>query len=281
MGALDRLKALGEGVLIALEAIRANKVRAGLTILGIAVGVFVVTAMSAAVHGINSAVEKSIQAAGPTPFFVTKWPMAINSCNGSRDSCPWRFNPPLTVEDAARSARQPGIQGVISHTGSSAAFKYRDRELPGAGLDAYSAGWTDVDGGTIDPGRSFTAMENASAAQVVIINQPMREKLLPPGSDALGKVISVNGTPFRVIGIYHPIANLFDSGSKPKAIVPFETARLKLNVGVRWMDLTVKPRAGVPQDVAIDETIATLRSRRQLHPAQENTFFVSTQEKVM
>ena len=78
---------LFEGVIIALDAIRSNKVRAGLTILGIAVGVFVVTVMSAAVHGINEGVSKSIAAAGPTTFFLTRWPAEINSCNGSADSC--------------------------------------------------------------------------------------------------------------------------------------------------------------------------------------------------
>ena len=91
-----RLANMFEGVVIALDAIRSNKVRAGLTILGIAVGVFVVTVMSAAVHGINAGVSKSMAAAGPTTFFLTRWPAEITSCNGSADSCPWRRNPPLT-----------------------------------------------------------------------------------------------------------------------------------------------------------------------------------------
>jgi putative ABC transport system permease protein len=93
-----RVYSIFEGVRIALDAIRSNKVRAGLTILGIAVGVFVVTVMSAAVHGINEGVRKSVAAAGPTTFFLTRWPPEINSCNGSADSCPWRHNPPLTLD---------------------------------------------------------------------------------------------------------------------------------------------------------------------------------------
>ncbi|HEY9515420.1 MAG TPA: ABC transporter permease [Gemmatimonadaceae bacterium] len=280
MNFLDRLQALLEGVGMAFDAIWQNKVRAALTILGIAVGVFVVTAMSAAVHGINAGVQQSLAAAGPTTFFVTKWPIALNSCNGSADSCPWRHNAPLTIDDANSIARQPGILGVIAHTSSSASFKYADRQLPGANIDAYTPGWTDVDGGTIEPGRSFTERENHDADRVVIINDAMVEKLFLDG-DALGKNVSVNGMPFRVIGIYHAVANIFDSGNKPKAIIPFETARRRLNVGVRWLDLTVKPRDGVRQDVAIDQAIATLRTKRMLMPAEENTFFISTQEKVM
>ncbi|HYD04862.1 MAG TPA: ABC transporter permease, partial [Reyranella sp.] len=75
----SRFFTIFEGVVIAFDAIRTNKVRAGLTILGIAVGVFVVTVMSAAVHGINQGVSSSIAAAGPTTFFITRWPAEINS----------------------------------------------------------------------------------------------------------------------------------------------------------------------------------------------------------
>jgi putative ABC transport system permease protein len=275
-----RLHSLAEGVLIALEAIRTNKVRAGLTILGIAVGVFVVTAMSAAVHGINAGVAQSLAAAGPTTFFITRWPIAINACTGSADSCPWRRNAPLTIAEAQRIARQPSIKGVIAHISTSASVKYRDRSLPGAGIDAYTPGWTEIDGGTIDPGRSFTERENSDADQVVIINAAMKERLFLDG-EALGKEVLVDGKPFRVIGVYTQTGNIFSNADKPKAIVPFETARRRLSAGTRWLDLTVKPRDGVPQDVAIDEAIAALRIHRMLKPSQENTFFVSTQEKVM
>lgn len=60
-----------EGVGIAFDAIRSNMVRAALTILGVAVGVFVVVSLSAAIHGINTSVAKDLESAGPTSFFST------------------------------------------------------------------------------------------------------------------------------------------------------------------------------------------------------------------
>ena len=275
-----RLHTLSEGVFIAFDAIRANKVRAGLTILGIAVGVFVVTAMSAAVHGINAGVEQSLAAAGPKTFFITKWPAQLNTCTGSQDSCPWRRNAPLTVEEAQKIAALPSIAGAVAHMNTSASFKYADRELPGAGVDAYTPGWNEVDGGSIYPGRSFTAAEDEAGAPVLIINAVMAEKLFGE-AEALGREVSVDGKPFLVIGVYHGVPNVFDSGNKPKAIVPMETARRRLNTDMRWVDLTVKPRDEVAQEVAMDDAIALLRTERRLKPAVENTFFVSTQEKIM
>ena len=276
----SRLHLMGEGVLIALDAIRSNKLRAGLTILGIAVGVFVVTAMSAAVHGINAGVSKSLAAAGPTTFFITKWPAQVNNCNGSDDSCPWRRNPPLTFADVAAIARVPLIRSVTAHVGNSAAVKFHDRSLPGASLEGYTPNWVDVSPGDIISGRNFTEGENADAAQVVVINDKMADRLFN-GTEAVGRDITIDDKPFRVVGVIKETANFFDSGSKGRLYVPIETARRRLNVGVRWMDLTVKPRDGVAQELAIDAVTAALRVRRGLRPAQENTFFLSTPEKLM
>ena len=201
MRILDRIGALFEGVVIALEAIRANKVRAGLTILGIAVGVFVVTVMSAAVHGINGGVSKVIAAAGPTTFFVTKWPGELVSCNGSADSCPWRRFPPLTIDQAQRLSELPTVRLVISQIGSSASVRYADRDLPSVGLNGYSPGWLEVEAGALVAGRDFTVAENEAAAPVVLINGKLRERLFGDG-EAVGKTVRLNGQQFTVIGVF-------------------------------------------------------------------------------
>lgn len=280
MNLRTRIAGLFEGVVIALDAIRSNKVRAGLTILGIAVGVFVVTVMSAAVHGINQGVSKSMAAAGPTTFFLTRWPAEINSCNGSADSCPWRRNPPLTLTQARELERLPDIKGVTAHIGSSAPIKYAERELPAIQVDGFTPGWLDVQGGDIIDGRNFTAMEFEASAPVLLINEKVVEKLFL-GEDAVGKDVRFGGQLFTVIGVFRPISNVFDSNDKGKAVVPFTTAQRKLNVGVRWMDLTVKPREGANRDNTMDAVIATMRGIRHLRPSQKNDFFISTPEKLM
>jgi len=276
----DWLANMFEGVVIALDAIRSNKVRAGLTILGIAVGVFVVTVMSAAVHGINAGVSRSIAAAGPTTFFLTKWPAEITSCNGSADSCPWRRNPPLTLTQAKEIESLPFIKGVTAHINSSAPIKFADRELPSIQVDGFTHGWLDVNGGDIIDGRNFTDEENDAASNVMLINEKVVEKLFL-GEAAVGKDVRFGGQLFSVIGVYRPMSNAFDSNDKGKAIVPFTTAQRRLNVGTYWMDLTVKPRDGVNRDDAMDEVIATMRISRHLRPSQINDFFVSTPEKIM
>src|ERR1700739_688617 len=92
----SRIFNMVEGVRIALDAMRANKVRASLTILGVAVGVFVVVLISAAVHGINESVAKQFESAGPTTFYVNRYPITFEACDDSGDTCAWRSNPRIT-----------------------------------------------------------------------------------------------------------------------------------------------------------------------------------------
>ena len=276
-----------EGVGIAFDAIRANKVRAGLTILGVAVGVFVVVAMSAAVHGINTSVARDLESAGPTSFFVYRVPIALGeACDGTDDTCPWRRNPPLTIDEAAAIGRLESVEAVTAHVGTSAAFKYHDRTLRSAGLDAYTPNWTDVDGGDIYPGRSFTYAEHQTAARVVIVNEKMATQLFAD-SDPIDKSVDVNGVPFRVIGVYHYTASFLGkpgsstSGDAAMAIVPLETARRDLGASLRWLDLTVKPRAAASQVEAVDDVTALLRVRRGIRPATGNNFAVVTSDRLL
>ena len=271
---------LVEGILIAFDAIRTNKARAGLTILGIAVGVLVVTVMTAAVHGINAGVSRSLAAAGPTTFFISRWPAEFQACDGGGESCPWIRFRPLTLDQGRQVAQLPMIQGVSADIESTASVKYADRALPAVQLVGYSTNWFEMSGGDIASGRNFTESEYESASPVVLINDKIVERLFN-GEEAVGKALRLNGELFTVIGVYNPIANVFDSGDKGKLIVPITTAQRRLNVSLYWMQLTVKPRDGVNRDLAMDETIATLRASRHLRPGQTNDFFTNTPEKFL
>jgi putative ABC transport system permease protein len=281
-----RLLTVLEGVLIALDAIRSNKVRAGLTIMGVAVGVFVVVAMSSVVRGVNESFARDLEAAGPTSFFIYRRPIqAFRSCDGTDETCPERRNPPLTLDDARLLERLAPIRAVTVHLGTGASFRYKDR-LSRAGLEVYSPNWTDVDGGDIEPGRSFTFAENATATRVVIVNKKLAEQLFGD-SDPLDKVIGINDVDFRVIGVYDYTASPMGTptsaggGDSPKAIIPYETGRRHLNLWMRGTDFIVRPRTGVPVEEATDAVTAALRAARGLKPSQPDNFAIVTQDRLM
>ncbi|MBV6520098.1 MAG: Macrolide export ATP-binding/permease protein MacB [Gemmatimonadaceae bacterium] len=272
------LSSLLEGILIAIDALRANKVRAALTILGIAIGVFVVVVMSSAIHGINAGVAQEFEQAGPTTFFVNRFPISLEACSDADDtSCKWRNNPPLRLAEAAAIGRLPSVKGITIATGASASVKYFDRSLT-LQVASLTANWPEVNGGDIVQGRNFTAAEETSAARVVVINEVLAERLFGE-SDPLGKVITLNRNPFEVIGLYKE-AGGFLGTPRPRAAVPITTGRRYLNAWLDGLEFTVRPRAGYDRDEAIDEVTAVIRGARGMHPAQDNNFAIITQDKL-
>ena len=277
-----------EGVGIALDAMRANKVRAGLTIMGVAIGVFVVVALSSVVRGINESFARDVEAAGPTSFFVYRRNIGgFQVCDGTVETCPERRNPMITMDEVKAIARLPNILAVTAHIANGGRFRYKDREI-NVGIEGYTANWTDVDGGDIHPGRTFTEAEDANAARVVVINAKMAEKLFGD-SDPLEKEIEHIGTGvrLRVIGIYHYTASPMGTptsaggGDSPKAIVSWEVARRHLNFWMRGNNLIVKPMKGVTVEEATDDVTATLRGLRGLRPAQKDNFAIITQDRLL
>jgi putative ABC transport system permease protein len=275
-----------DGVKIALDALRANKVRAWLTIMGVAVGVYVVVALSSVVQGVNESFARDIEAAGPTSFFVYRRPIGgFQVCDGTDETCPDRRNPAITMDEVRVLERIPTIQSVTAHVGTGGSFRYRDRQLR-AGIEAYTANWTDIDAGDIYPGRSFTRAEYAGAARVVILNKKLAQRVFYE-SDRVDKQVLIDGVPFTVIGIYDYTASPMGTpssatdGNDPKAIIPWTTGKNALNMWTRGNNLIVKPRAGVTALEAVDDVTAALRGARGLRPSQPSNFAIVTQDRLM
>ena len=281
MSLSSKLYNLQEGVRIAVESIVGNKVRAGLTILGVAVGVFVVVVISAAVHGINTSVAKDFESTGPTTFFVSRYPITFEACDGTADTCTWLRNPPITWDEVNRLAALEDAAAVGVRMDWSAAFKYRDQLLPSAPIEAYTANWSQFSAPELLPGgRVFTEQEFRSAARVIVLNTTMAERLFGD-SDPMDKVITVGGNQFTVIGVYKETGSFLSGADRPKGVMPVTTLQRTLNVRRSDMGLVVKPRAGVERDVMVDQVVATLRGMRGLRPNQESTFSIITQDKLL
>jgi putative ABC transport system permease protein len=278
--AQQRVHAMREGVLIALESIKSNKVRAGLTILGVAVGVFVVVVISAAIHGINASVAKDFESTGPTTFFVSRFPITFERCDGTDATCKFLHNPPLTLADVdaleqLRTVRVAGARNDISKP-----VGYKDRRLNGVQVSAFTANWQQIDGGgDIFPGRNFTPAEAKGGARVVVINDDLAKSLFGE-SDPLNKTIQLGDQPFLVLGVYHYKASFLAGGDSPRAIIPIESARKHLDASYDNVGLAVIPATGATRAEAIDDVIATMRARRRLRPSVDNTFAIITQDQL-
>jgi len=269
-----------EGMGMALDSVRANKTRAALTILGVAIGVMVVIAMASMITGINRAVSRELETLGPKTFFVFRFFRGgIEVSDGSEEQ-PWRRNPPLTVEEARVLATMPSVKDVGYREETSGPASYEDTKLSSVNVIGYSTNWPRVSGGTISAGRNWTEVEFAAGEDVAVINEKTATSLFA-GLDPIGKRIKVFGMPFMVVGMYSEAQSLFGGASTPLVMIP-HTAFVKVADWFKgWMGIVVMPTDSATVTQAQDEVIAALRTKRGLKPAQENNFSVVTQDKLL
>ncbi len=282
----DKIRMSLEGVSIALDAMRANKVRAGLTILGVAVGVFVVVIISAAVHGINESVAKQFESAGPTTFFIQRYPITFEACDGSGDTCKWRSNPRITFGEAEALKRLSSVGEVAIQQGWGAAAKYRDRSLPQVQVLGITSNWPVLNPPEMIDGRVFTEQEARSASRVIVINTVAKERLFGE-EDAIGKEVNLQanqgnqrGGPFTVVGVFKDNASFLQGGERPRIVTSIYALERRLGAQTKWMALLIKPAENARQDLTIDEVQASLRAMRGLRPGKESNFAVITQDKL-
>ncbi len=275
------LSRVGEGVGIALDSIRANKVRAALTILGIAIGVMVVVGMASAITGINRAVSSELESLGPKTFMVFRYfEGGIHISDGSEETSPWRRRPWLTVREAELLQQLPAVRDVAWREGTGGPVSYRGIDIPGAGIGGFSPAWVQVTGGTLVAGRSFTPLEYAASAYVVVINEPLAQRFFP-GVDPVGKVIKVFGVPFTVIGVWIQAEALFDNNDRPRLAIPHTTFTKVADYWRGWLEFYVIPTETATVAEAQDQVISALRSSRGLKPSEENNFDVVSQDKLL
>jgi putative ABC transport system permease protein len=270
-----------EGVGIALDSVRSNKVRASLTILGVAIGVSVVIGIGAAIRGINDSVTQILEEAGPKTFFVYRFFQGgLNISDGSDELSPWRRNPWLSVQEADLIRHTPGIKGVAIGEYNSAPVSYGTTDLGSVDVAGMSPEWIDVNGGDLQEGRNFTQAEYAASARVAVINDKLAETLFP-GLDPIGKVIKVNGEEFTVVGLHVAAASLFGNASSPRMAIPHSTFTKTIDYWRGWMDFSVVPDDTTSVADAIDRVTTTLRGARRLRPAQADNFSIVTQDKFL
>jgi putative ABC transport system permease protein len=270
------MTALFEGVGIALVSLRAHKMRAALTILGVAIGVTVVMVIGALISGFNKGVTDMLASLGPKTFWVGRYWGGQND-EDPEDPNPWRRRPPITVDEANRLALLPTVAFVVVDEYTSADIEFEGRRMSAIGIRGRNADWPKIEGGLIEPGRSFTHLEDASNAHVAVINSKLAENLFGQ-RDPMNRRIKIGGLPYEVVGVYNPPPRMFGDGDRPEIMMPHGTFQKDLRYWPGWMDMFVVPQDSVSTQRAIDDVTMAMRTMRGLRPGQKNNFDAVTQE---
>ncbi len=269
------MTALFEGVGIALFSLRAHKMRAALTILGVAIGVTVVMVIGALISGFNKGISDMLASLGPKTFWVGRYWGGQGDVD-PEDPDPWRRRPPMTMEEATRLGQLPSIAFVVVDENTSANIDFEGRRLSATSIRGRNADWPKIEGGTIHPGRPFTHLEDAANGHVAVVNTKLAENLFGD-RDPIARRIKIGGVPYDVVGVYDPPPRLFGGDDQPQAMIPHGTFTKDLNYWHGWMDMFVVPQDSVSLERAMDDVTIALRTMRGLRPGQRNNFDAVTQ----
>jgi putative ABC transport system permease protein len=274
------LRNVDEGVGIALDALRSNKLRSALTILGVVIGVSTVMAMASIVEGIRGQIFNAMNTAGPSAFYVMRF---FSQTPLNPDHLPYevRIRPVLTEEDAVAVRNVPEIQYAGIWVQMFLRMEYQGLTTQTVTVYGADEHYMEILGGTLLRGRFFAPSE-LDGEPVVVLEEESADRLFGE-IDPMGRRIRVGGVALTVIGIYQRPANIFEPpGQQIGAIMPFVTAKRNYRYDeTNGLFLSVKgwPRVSVP--IAKDLTIAALRRERRLRPGMPNTFDVITQDQIL
>jgi len=268
-----------EGVTIALDALRGNKVRAFLTILGVVIGVTTVVTMAAAVGGLRSSVLDQIQRIGPNNFIVQRFDGGGIHVDDGSGKPPWWDKPQISMAEVEQLRRLPTVRSVSTSVTTNADVRAGAQSISGVAVFGRSRHWTDYQAGDFTEGHNFLASDEAAAEPVVVISKELARSLFA-GAPAVGRRVRANGAEFVVVGVYAMADNIFTQAQKNFAFMPTTTAVKRLKVKSDFMNLLVVPAPGVTQERAIDDVTTTFRTMRGLKPMEENNFAITKQQEI-
>ncbi len=268
-----------ESMLIALRAIRANKVRSSLTMLGIIIGITAVVVMSTAIKGIDNSFQTGMSALGSDVLYIDKWAWFSNE-----DWWKLRARPNIRMEDYERFKELATLPSAIAPViNSRQTIKYQDRRVESVFLNGSTSDYVKTTNFTFDMGRFYSEIESKSSRNVAVIGSEISKNLFPRG-DALDKTIKIGGVNFQVVGVLAEQGSWLLGSFNPdnQVFIPIGTV-FKNFAGQAWNSITINVRAQSPtmlEDTKI-EAEGVMRKVRGLTINDENDFSINQQEGLM
>ncbi|MCE5185299.1 MAG: ABC transporter permease [Planctomycetaceae bacterium] len=268
------LQLMGQSALLALGQIWVNKTRSVLTTLGIIIGVSSVSAVIAAMHGMNAKIMENFEIFGTKKIFL--WPE--QPASGPKKNVDWwqiRFRQEQ-FEDILEHCPSVEFISFISDTRNTLS-RYTDRTVESVRVRGVQASWFKIENRSIVMGRPFSLLDETQGRKVCIISANLRDKL-NMDRECVGETIVLGYTNFLVIGLLEdkPAMMFGNMGeTQYEVYIPFRTATKGAD---SWFSVTASCKSAAVAEEAKAELQFFLRRTRHIQPGEPDTFRVFLME---
>jgi putative ABC transport system permease protein len=270
-----------ETIRTGLSAIRAHRLRSGLTVLGILIGIATVVLSVGLGEGASSSVKSQISALGSNLLIVS--PGSTTSTNGVRGGLGSAST--LTIQDAdalTSSASAPDVAGVAATKTASEALTNSSTNWT-TSVVGTSKDWLSVRARTLSSGRFVTDADNAAAAAVTVLGPTTAEELFGRVSP-VGQSVTINSIPFTVVGVLKSAGSDSSSNLDDQAIVPLATmiSRLSAATGRNTLSTVyVAAKSNGTISAAYQEIDSILLDRHAITDSTSADFTITTQDSLL
>ncbi|SDS02419.1 ABC transporter permease [Christiangramia echinicola] len=275
------LRVLKESFNFAISALKNNRLRTFLSLLGVTIGIFSIIAVLAAVDSLKKDITGSLSALDNSTVIVMRFKF------GPSDIPRWKREqfPDVTYEEYQYLKKSlPDLEAISFALGvpGGAALKYQEVTTTGVDIGAVTHEYYDIEAFELEEGRFFNEPEAVSASGVIVLGHEIAQNLFGE-SNGIGKEIRIFGRRATVIGILKKQGQSLFGGSRDgQAFVPANFARRVYGTtkGTVFPQIVMKPEDGVDNDEFMSIVEQQLRNIRGIKTGEINNFFVNQMQGV-
>src|SRR5687767_1786575 len=266
-----------DSVLIALQAVWANKLRSFMTVLGNIVAVASIVTVVSLIQGLNATVTEAIVSdIGADSFTIARRGLVRSEEDEERT----RNNPLITMQEAdAIRAFSSDVEAVAGQAGRGATISYGTVELENMGIQGVTSEYASFSNFNAERGRMMTQIEVERGRPVAIIGWDVADRLFGD-VNPLDKEIRIAGIQFRVVGVSKRRGAMFGSSQDGFAVIPLP-AYQRLFGARQSLTLMVKPASPEVLQAAMDDATVALRVARRLKPSEPDNFGMFTSDTIL
>jgi putative ABC transport system permease protein len=246
-----------ENARIAVLSLRANRMRTGLTTIGIGIGVATLLAIVGIIQGLNSSFSQQLASMGSSSIYVSKWPMVTMG-----DWWKYRNRADLTLKhlEAVRAQAThaayaiPLVQTTLDVTAG-------EGQLSNVDVTGSSEGYLEVSAFTLAEGRFLTPADDSTRSAVAVVGDDVAKGLFP-GLSPVGQSIRIDNKPFRIVGVLERKGKFLDESQDLLAVIPYHSFRSILG-SRRSISIGVVAHAPEQVELLEDQLQGIMRRARQ------------------